>query len=96
MGTSAQRAVALGLLVVVGILSLPVAAALVDGADSEGLIVPVQLAVLALLGAVVGWWLPGIAGSGSAPARGAVVGALVGVAVGLVGVVLFLLLLGGP
>ena len=50
---------------------------------------------MAVLGAVVGSMLPGIAGSGSTQQRGALVGAAVGVAMLVLGVVVFFLLLSG-
>jgi hypothetical protein len=91
----AQRAVALVLLVAAGIVSLPVAAAFLDGESTENLILPVQVAGMAVLGAIIGSLLPGVAGAGSSRKRGATWGALVGVAAALVGVALFFLLLNG-
>ena len=90
-----QRGIALGLLLAAGILSLPTVAAFLDGESTENLIVPVQLAVMAAVGAIVGYYLPGLAGTGSSRARSAGVGALVGVATALCGVVLFFVLLNG-
>jgi len=91
--TGIQRGVVLVLLVAAGILSLPVVAAFLDGGSTEGLIVPVQLGVMALLGATAGYLLPAVAGSGSSRVRSAGVGALVGVASALAGVAVFSLLL---
>ena len=88
-----QRAIALVVLVVLGILSLPVSAAFLDGDSTEDLVVPVQLVVMAALGALVGYVLPGLGGAGSTKARSAGVGAVVGVVLGLVGVAVFYLLL---
>lgn len=82
-------------LLIAGILSLPIVAAFLDGESTEDLIVPVQLAAMAAVGAIVGFLLPGIAGAGSSSARSAVLGALVGVATALAGVAIFFLLLGG-
>jgi hypothetical protein len=48
-----------------------------------------------LVGAAVGWALPGLAGAGASRRRGAGVGALAGVGMLVVGVVLFFLLLNG-
>ena len=93
--TGAQREVALVLIIAAGIVSLPLVAALLDGPSTEDLIVPVQLAVMALVGAVVGYLLPGLAGAGSRSARGAGFGALVGVATALLSVAVFYLLLNG-
>ncbi len=91
--TGIQRAVALVLLIAVGILSLPVVAAFLDGESTEDLIVPVQLGVMAVLGAIVGYLLPAVARFGSSSVRSAGVGALAGVATALAGVAVFSLLL---
>jgi hypothetical protein len=57
-----QRLAALVLLLVAGILSLPLAAAAFDGEGTENWILPAQLGGMAVLGAVVGYLLPGLAG----------------------------------
>ncbi len=88
-----QRVIGLVLLLVLGILSLPVAAAFLDGGSKENLIVPVQLVLMAVVGAAVGYLLPGVAGAGSSKQRGAGFGALIGVATALIGLALFSLLL---
>ena len=93
--TGAQRALASVVLVAAGILSLPVAAALLDGESTENWIIPFQLVVMAAIGAVVGYVLPRIAGAGAGKVRGALVGAAVGVVAAFLGVVLFFLLLNG-
>ena len=54
-----QRLVALVLLLAAGILSLPLAAFAFDGEGTENFILPAQLAGMAVLGAVVGYLLPG-------------------------------------
>ena len=68
-------------------------AAFLDGGSTEDLIVPIQLAVMALVGAITGYLLPGVAGFGSSSARSAMVGALIGVATALAGIAVFSLLL---
>jgi hypothetical protein len=88
-----QRGGAVVLLVLAGILSLPVAAAFLDGGSTEDLIVPIQLAVMGVLGATTGYLLPGAAGFGSTSARSAMVGAVIGLAAALGGVAIFSLLL---
>ena len=93
--SGAQRVGALLLLLPAGILSLPVAAAFLDGEGQENWIVPVQLVAMALLGVLVGTFLPGLAGPSASRARGQVVGALVGIAMGVLGVVIFFVLLSG-
>jgi hypothetical protein len=95
MSNGIQRVLALVVLVAAGILSLPLAAALLDGESTENWILPFQLAVMAAIGAVVGYLLPGTAGTGAGRARGATIGAVLGVAAALVGVLLFFLLLNG-
>ena len=94
-GSGVQRVLALVILVVAGVLSLPVAAAFFDGEGSENWILPVQLAGMAVIGAIVGRLLPGLAGAGATTSRSTWIGAAVGVGAALVGVVLFFLLLSG-
>jgi hypothetical protein len=91
---SGQRVVAVIVLLVAGILSLPVVAFFFDGQGSENWIVPVQLLVMALLGVLVGRTL-GLAGPHATTTRSAVVGAVTGVVCAIAGVVLFFLLLSG-
>ena len=90
-----QRTIALALLLVAGIFSLPVAAYFFDSPGSENWIVPVQLAAMALIGAWVGRLLPGLAGTNQSGNRPMVVGAVVGMAMAVVGIVIFFLLLNG-
>ncbi len=90
-----QRGVALVILILAGIVSLPVAAAFLDGEGTENWIIPVQLVGMAAVGAVVGRLLPGLAGAGATSARSTWIGALAGVVAALVGVALFFLLLNG-
>jgi hypothetical protein len=89
-----ERVVGLCMLVVAGILSLPIAAAALDGEGSENWIIPAQLGGMAVVGALVGLTIPALTGSGS-PARRALLGALMGFGVALVGVIIFFLLLNG-
>ena len=91
----AQRVGAVIILVVAGILSLPVAAAFFDGDGSENWILPVQLLGMAVVGAVVGRLLPGLAGPVATPARATWVGAAAGLGAAVLGLVLFFLLLNG-
>ena len=94
-GSRAQRVAALMILLAAGILSLPLAALFLDGEGQENWIVPAQLAAMALLGAVVGSLLPGLAGSSASASRARLVGALAGVGMALLGLVIFFLLLSG-
>jgi hypothetical protein len=90
-----QRGIGLVVLLVLGILSLPVVATFLDGQSTENWIIPVQLVLMALVGALVGYLLPGLAGPGSSSRRGAGAGAVVGVVAAVLGVLLFFVLLNG-
>jgi hypothetical protein len=95
MSMSAQRTVAVVGLLVLGVLSLPVVAFFLDGEGTENWIVPVQLLLMALVGAVVGRTVPALAGDAASSSRATVIGALVGVGAACVGLVLFFVLLSG-
>jgi len=73
-----QRGIALVLIIAAGIISFPLAAAFLDGPSTEDLIVPVHLVLMAVLGAVVGYLLPGLAGAGSSSVRSAATGVCIG------------------
>jgi hypothetical protein len=90
-----QRLAALVLLLGAGILSLPLAALAFDGEGSENFILPVQLGGMAVLGAAVGYLLPGLAGDAASRRRAAWVGAGVALLLAVLGVVCFFLLLNG-
>jgi hypothetical protein len=92
---SAQRILAVVVLLVVGVFTLPVVAYFFDDEGAENWIVPVALLVVAVIGALVGRALPGLAGEGASGARATVVGAVTGVACLVVGLALFFLLLSG-
>ena len=89
------RIAALLVLVVLGVLSLPLVASVLDRQGTENWILPVQLLLMAVVGAVVGRLLPEVAGEGATPRRAVVVGALVGVGAAVLGLVIFFLLLSG-
>jgi hypothetical protein len=89
-----ERVVGLCMLVVAGILSLPIAAAAFDGDGSENWIIPAQLGGMAIIGAVVGLAIPALTGAQS-PGRRALFGALMGLGMALLGVLIFFLLLSG-
>lgn len=90
-----QRILGLLVLLVGGFLSLPLVAAAFDGEGSENWILPVQLGGMALLGAAVGTTLPGLVGADATLRRRALVGALIGVVMAGVGVIVFFVLLNG-
>ena len=82
-------------LVLLGMVSLPLVASVLDGEGTENWILPVQLLLMALVGAAVGRAVPALAGEGAGPHRRVVVGALVGLAGAVLGLVVFFLLLSG-
>jgi hypothetical protein len=89
------RAAAVLVLLVLGVVSLPLVATVLDGAGTENWILPVQLVLMAALGALVGWLVPALAGREATRRRGLLVGAAVGVGCAVLGLVLFFLLLSG-
>ncbi len=90
-----QRLLALVILLVAGMLSLPLAAAAFDGEGSENWILPVQLGGMAIVGGLVGLAIPGLLRDGSTPRRRFLLGAVIGVAMAFLGVAVFFLLLNG-
>ena len=81
-------------LVVAGIVSLPLAAVPFDSEGSENWIIPVQLGGMAVIGALVSTAIPSLTGA-ETTGRRIVFGALIGVGMSLVGVLVFFLLLNG-
>jgi hypothetical protein len=90
-----QRWAAVAVILVLGIFSLPVAASFSDSEGSENWILPGAVALIVVLGAIVGALLPGLAGPGATRARGALVGAVVGIGMLVIGTLIFFLLLNG-
>ncbi|TGN64781.1 hypothetical protein EXE59_13050 [Nocardioides eburneiflavus] len=95
MSRSAQRVVGTVVLVVLGMLSLPASAYVLDDPGTENWIVPVQLFVMVVLGAAVTIGLPGMAREGASTGRRALTGAWWGLLAAFVGVVVFWFLLNG-
>jgi hypothetical protein len=95
MTRAAQRLVGIVVLLVLGILSLPAVASVLDGQGTENWIVPVQLVAMAAIGAAVTIALPGLAREGATTGRRAMTGAWWGLLAAAVGVVVFWLLLSG-
>ena len=93
-GTGPSRILALAVVVVAGVLGLPVVAAFLDGPSTDQLVAPVHLVLATALGAVVGYLVPAVAGPASSRARGAGVGAVLGLGAALLGLLLFFVLLG--
>ncbi len=91
---SLPRVLAVLALLVLGVLALPLLASVLDGQGTENLIIPLDLVVMAVVGALVWRALPA---PDPAPSRGrtAVAGAGVGVVAALVGLLAFFLLLSG-
>lgn len=89
------RILAYLVLLVAGVMSLPVAAAIFDGEGSENWILPAQLGGMAIVGALVGAATPALVGDGATTGKRVWLGALLGVGAALVGVALFFLLLNG-
>ena len=82
-------------LVVLGVLSLPLTAMVFDDAGQEGWIIPVQVVVMALVGAAVGYAVPQLAGDGAARTRGSLVGVLIALVGVVIGLVMYFILLSG-
>jgi hypothetical protein len=81
-------------LLVAGILSLPIAAAPFDSEGSENWIIPAQLGGMAVIGAFVSLGIPGLTGA-ETTGRRVVLGALIGIGMAAVGVLVFFLILNG-
>lgn len=83
-------------LAIAGFLSLPLAAWVLDGSSStENVILPVQLIVMALIGAGLAWWLPAVARPGDAMGTRLLIGAGWGLLAAVMGVIVFWFLLSG-
>ncbi len=94
MSRTVQRLlIAVGLLLA-GMVSLPLSAYFLDGPATENLVLPAQLAGMALLGAALGAAAPAISREG-ATGRRALVGAGWGLLAAVVGVAVFWFLLNG-
>jgi len=95
MSPSRQRVVAVVVLLAAGILSLPLAALVLDGPDTETWIIPVQLLVMAMVGAGVTVALPALARAGAPTGRRVLTGVGWGILAGCTGVLVFWFLLNG-
>jgi len=95
MSSTMQRVVGGLVLLVTGIMSLPVAAFVLDDLGTENWIVPAQLLVMALIGAGVTLALPALARPGAPAGRRALTGAWWGLLAALIGVLVSWLLISG-
>ena len=95
MSPGAQRVIGAVVLLATGIFSLPLSAAVFDGEGTENWIVPVQLLVMAAIGAGLAVALPALAREGASTGRRALTGAWWGLLAAFVGVLVFWFLLNG-
>lgn len=95
MSATVQRVVGVLVLLVAGVLSLPLAAALLDSWGTENWIAPAQLAAMAAIGAGVTVALPALARAGAGTGRRALTGAWWGLLAAFVGVLVFWILISG-
>lgn len=91
----AQRVIGVVVLLATGIYSLPVSAALLDAEGTENWIAPVQLLVMAGIGAGLAVALPALAREGASTGRRAMTGVWWGLLAALGGVLLFWLVING-
>ena len=82
-------------LLAAGVFSLPVAALFLDGEGTENWVLPAAFVAMALVGAIVGTLLPGLAGPHASASKGRLVGMAIGVAMVVLGTLVFFLLLNG-
>ena len=92
---SVHRPLALVVLLAAGVFSLPLAALFLDGEGTENWVLPAAFVAMAVIGAIVGSVLPGVAGSHASVRRGRWVGMAVGIVMVVLGTLLFFLLLNG-
>jgi hypothetical protein len=90
-----RRIAALLVLLVLGVISLPLVASVLDGEGTENWILPVQLLLMAGAGALAGWAVPGLGGEQATRGRGVVAGAAIGVGCAVLGLAIFFFLLNG-
>ncbi|HYJ28483.1 MAG TPA: hypothetical protein VEW73_12275 [Nocardioides sp.] len=95
MSIVAQRVIGVVVLLATGIYSLPLSAALFDGEGTENWIVPVQLLVMAAIGAGLAVLLPALAREGAPTGRRAMTGAWWGLLAAFLGVLLFWFVING-
>ena len=95
MSPTLQRALGAIGLVTAGTLSLPVVASVLDGPGAENWIIPVDLLLMAGIGAGAGVALPALSPPGAPTGRRALIGAGLGLVAAFVGLLVFWFLLNG-
>lgn len=95
MSLTLQRIAGVLVLLAAGIMSLPAAAAIFDRQGAENWIVPVQLLVMAAIGASVCVAVPALAREDASRGRRALTGVWWGLLAAFVGVLVFWLLISG-
>jgi hypothetical protein len=95
MSPTVQRVAGLLVLLAAGLVSLPLAAYFLDDRGTENWIVPVELLVMATIGAGVTLAVPALARPGASTGRRALTGVWWGLLAAFAGVVVFWLLLSG-
>ena len=92
---SLQRVVSVVVLVVLAMLSLRIVASVLDAQGNQSWTLPVQLVLMAVIGAVLGFAVPRLAGARASRRRSVLVGAAAGVGAAVLGLVVFFVLLSG-
>jgi hypothetical protein len=92
---AAQRVVGVVILLATGVMSLPLAAYVLDGRGTENWIIPVQLLAMAVIGAALTVALPALAREGAPTGRRIRTGMWWGLLAALVGVALAWFLVSG-
>lgn len=95
MSTTAQRVLGVLILLGTGIFSLPAVAVFLDGPSTQNWIIPVQLLIMALIGALVILALPAMAPAAASTGIRVLIGVGWGVLAALVGLLVFFFLLNG-
>lgn len=95
MSPTLQRVLGAFGLLAAGVLALPVVASFLDNAGTENWIIPVDLLLMAGVGAGVGVALPALAAPGTPTGRRALIGTGWGLLAALVGLLVFWFLLNG-
>ena len=90
-----QRVIGVAALLITGVLTLPLSAALLDGEGTENWIVPAQLVAMAIVGVAVTLALPAMARAGAPTPRRVMTGLWWGLIATMIGDSIFWFLLSG-